>query len=122
MKSKYRNLKFETDKAFKNWLDETATDKIELIDKGQDLTTIWIDQHGEILHCNLQTSVWCGKFVCLSELREGDNIFISGIGKDKISFTEMDFVLESKTKLMQTGTVNVKRKRGQMTISTTLTN
>lgn len=59
----YRNLKFSTEAKFQEWLDNTATRRIDFMDHGQDLTAIWIDDKGEILHANLQTSIWCGKMV-----------------------------------------------------------
>ena len=63
MKTLYKDLRFKTEKEFKKWLNEKADKKIIFFDAGQDLLEIHIDERGEILHCNLQASVWNGLFV-----------------------------------------------------------
>lgn len=71
---KYRDLRFNKVDTFNRWLDEKATKIIWFEDEGQDLNAIWIDDEGEILHCNLQTEIWCGRFVNVNELKEGEPV------------------------------------------------
>lgn len=72
--SKYRDIKFKNDNDFNAWLNKTAKQIIWFKDEGQDLIAIWIDEHGEILHANLQTQFWNGKFVNLNTLKTGEII------------------------------------------------
>lgn len=72
--AQYRELKFKNDDAFNAWLNTKAKQLIWLVDTGQDLTCMWIDEHGEVLHSNLQTAIWCGMFVNLYSLIPGENL------------------------------------------------
>lgn len=95
MKPQYRDLKFKTDAQFQKWLTETARFKIDFRDYGQDLQTIWTDEHGEILHANLQTGTWCGKFVDVTRLKIGKGILMNV--RDSFQFNEMNFVVKQYT-------------------------
>lgn len=66
---KYRDHRFETEELFEQWLHQIAKKQIIFRDHQQDLTSIWIDEEGEILHANLQTSIWCGKIVNIASLK-----------------------------------------------------
>lgn len=70
-KPNYKTLTFATEEAFNKWLEKTASAKIEFTDYGQDLLVAYIDEHGEILHTNMQQSVWCGQFINLETLAVG---------------------------------------------------
>jgi hypothetical protein len=59
--SKYKELKFKSDKKLKEWLSKTAHLAIHLQDNGQDLQVLWVDKEGEILHTNAQSSNLDGK-------------------------------------------------------------
>lgn len=76
--SKYKDLRFNTEKEFDRWLAKTATMTIDFKDHGQDLVMIWIDEEGEILHANLQTAVWCGKFVNTQKIIMGEPVQVWG--------------------------------------------
>lgn len=54
----YKGLKLKDDKEFQEWLSKTATRKITFEGNRQDFTTWWIDDRGEVLHSDLQSSVW----------------------------------------------------------------
>lgn len=73
---KYRNLKFKKKSDFIKWLNETSHIRIELHDFGQDLQTIWVASNGEIIHANLQTKIWCGRFIKLDRIQTGNPIIM----------------------------------------------
>lgn len=89
-KAKYRELKFGSNASFNKWLKKTAKKQIFFQDRGQDLTCIWIDEEGEILHANLQTSVWCGAFVNMETMKihKPIDFFIHG------KWQTMNFIVE----------------------------
>jgi len=76
MKSKHKYLTFNTLFQFKKWLKATTAYQITFEDKGQDLLQIWIDKDGEILHANLQVSIWIGRMVEVKKLAVGKPINI----------------------------------------------
>lgn len=94
---KYKDLKFKSEKEFKKWLKEKATRHIEFVDNGQDLTEIWVDDEGEILHCHYQSAIWCGIFIRISTLRKGKGIDMWF--PDNKNYKVMDFIVENNTKL-----------------------
>jgi hypothetical protein len=59
---KFKDLKFETEDEFEEWLYKTHLVRIELFGD-QDLTTLFVAESGEILLSNLQGDIWHGKFV-----------------------------------------------------------
>jgi hypothetical protein len=81
MEPKYKDLKFGTEKDFEEWLAETATQKIELVDEGQDFLFFWIDKRGEILHTKpFQGSVWNGRIIRSKTIKTGHNmVFTDGL-------------------------------------------
>lgn len=72
--SKYKDLKFESEQAFEGWLSEMSYKTVYFRDKGQDLLKIWIAESGEILHANLQASIWNGRFVNMETLAKNTNL------------------------------------------------
>jgi len=66
----YKDVSFESEKEFQAWLKKTTVCEIEFEDHGQDLMKIWIAENGEILHANLQASIWNGRFVDVENLEE----------------------------------------------------
>lgn len=72
--SKVKNKSFKTRKGFNDWLKRLTAYKIDFKDFGQDCLTWYLDEGGEVLHANLQASVWNGKIVDLSLLKEDRNI------------------------------------------------
>lgn len=89
--SKYKDVKFKTESDFQQWLKEKAKFKIEFRDYGQDMTEMWIDEHGEILYTDMQSTIWCSKFVDVEKITVGSGIRMNIKGK----FKEMDFVVKS---------------------------
>lgn len=75
-KPKYRELKFASDREFNAWLKTVADRSIYFQDFQQDLQKIIVDKEGEILHANLQTDIWCGKFVNLEYLVIGKPVMM----------------------------------------------
>jgi len=75
MKAKYQDLKFGSEKIFNDWLNKTATKKITFQDDGQDFLTWWVDNRGEVLHCEpFQAWLWNGKMVDLERTRVGSRL------------------------------------------------
>ena len=73
-KPQFRDLKFATDEDFNVWLEKTHAKRITFVDWGRDLTDFWVVPSGEIIHSNLQTDIWCGKFVNLETVKVGEPI------------------------------------------------
>lgn len=98
MKSQYKDLRFPSKEKFEKWLSKLATRKIHFKSEGQDLTEIWIDKHGEILHCDMQGGVWNGLFV-----RTHPAVFKAGMPIEmnlpNKGWRTMDFIIEKITKL-----------------------
>ena len=70
-KAEYKYKKFKTESGFKKWLKKTARYEILFQDNGQDCLNWIIDEGGEILHSNLQSSIWNGKIVSFFDLMIG---------------------------------------------------
>ena len=68
-KSKYRDLKFKSEEDLGKWLSEKTKVIVYFSDNDFDPTRWWIDRNGEILHSDLQASVWNGQFVDMKYLR-----------------------------------------------------
>ena len=69
-KAQYKNLKFDTPEDFDHWLQATYHCTVEFQDMGQDLLKIWLAESGEIIHANLQASIWNGCFANMTLLTE----------------------------------------------------
>ncbi len=69
--SSFKELQFNSEQEFENWLGETTFKKIFFRDNGQDLMKIHVAQSGEIIYCNMQSSIWNGKFVNMAKLEKG---------------------------------------------------
>lgn len=88
----FKSLKFNSEKEFIEWLTKTTYKKIHFKDNGQDLLIIWIADTGEILHANLQASIWDGKFVNLENMDKNTNIqFWDNL---KQQWLTMDFIVD----------------------------
>ena len=87
MNSQFKEITFKSEAEFNEWLEKTTYKKIFFKDKGQDLMKIWIAESGEILHANLQSSIWNGRFVNMENLEKGSFIqFWNGAGWDIMNF------------------------------------
>jgi hypothetical protein len=58
----YKDLKFKNKQSFKNWLSRTSRIIVEFKDFHQDLIKIWLDEHGELLHAEMQSFLKPGYF------------------------------------------------------------
>ena len=74
MESQFKEITFKSETEFNEWLEKTTYKKIFFKDKGQDLMKIWIAESGEILHANLQSSIWNGRFVNMKTLAKNTNL------------------------------------------------
>lgn len=79
----YKDLTFNSEQEFKQWLSNTTYKKIFFKCKGQDLMKINIAENGEILHANLQSSIWNGRFVNMEILEKGTLIQFWNIEKSR---------------------------------------
>ena len=64
----FKDVKFpgpDGHKELHKWLAETAAKKIHLADRGQDLTTIWVHETGEVLHTDAHQRLFIGTFLNL---------------------------------------------------------
>ena len=68
--AQFLEYRFKNEELFKEWLRSIWSKKIRLVDKGQDMTAMWIHETGEILHCNFHASIYDGRFVDLESLQE----------------------------------------------------
>lgn len=84
----YTGLKFKSKKALRAWLHALKFAVIYLYDKGQDLQVIWIDKEGEILYCEGQSGLWCGKFIDIGRLHVDAPLYIL---RDN-EWMQMDFI------------------------------
>ena len=74
MQSQFKEITFKSEKEFNEWLEKTTHKKIFLKDKGQDLMKLWVSESGEILHANMQSSIWNGRFVNMETLAKNINL------------------------------------------------
>lgn len=72
----YRDLRFSTPADFNAWLKDKTEYVVEFEDHGQDFLHWWIDDRGEVLHSDLQSSVWNGSMVDLDSLVVGAELVI----------------------------------------------
>ncbi len=80
MEAKYKDLKFENEAKFKDWLNKTATQLIQIEDAGQDFLQFWIDECGEILHtAPFGGHLWNGTFVDLKKLHLVKPLQLKGV-------------------------------------------
>lgn len=70
-KPKYRDLKFESKNEFLFWLKQTARYKIVFEEEGQDFIEWYLDERGEVLNSDLQSSIWNGYMVEVGEIKVG---------------------------------------------------
>lgn len=89
MNSQFKEITFRGEAEFNEWLEKTTYKKIFFKDKGQDLMKIWIAESGEILHANLQSSIWNGRFVNMENLEKDS--FIQFWNNSKSEWDIMSF-------------------------------
>jgi hypothetical protein len=75
-KPKHQGLKFNTYKEFEKWLFEYCKYKIMFLDLRQDIKNMYIDEHGEILHCDYSSRAFNSKFVNVNKLSRGQRLEI----------------------------------------------
>ena len=63
MKSKFKNLSFNNEDNFQEWLEKSTYMLITFQDLGQDMQTMYVHESGEILHCDFHSSIYNGQFV-----------------------------------------------------------
>lgn len=92
LKPKYTHLNFDTKDGLEAWLKTVRHKVITFEDHGQDLRTIVVDKEGEIVICDLQSKIWCGRYINMDELTVGENIQM----QDKIGghWNTMKFIIE----------------------------
>lgn len=95
-KTKYRNKRFKTQAGFERWLNKERRYIITFRDKGQDCLEWVIDEGGEVLHANLQSSVWNGMLVDLDSVKVGKNIGVLCAPRE-MATKYYDFVVSSIT-------------------------
>ena len=74
MQSQFKELMFKSETEFNEWLEKTTHKKIFLKDKGQDLMKLWVSESGEILHANMQSYIWNGRFVNMETLAKNTHL------------------------------------------------
>ena len=85
----YKDLTFNSEQEFKEWLSNATYKKIFFKCKGQDLMMIHIAGNGEILHANLQSSIWNGRFVNKEKIKRDS--FIEFWNTEKLEWDVMNF-------------------------------
>ena len=77
-----------------DWLKKTTDVKICFKDNGQDCLYWYIDDGGEILHCEpFQSSIWNGKIVDLRTVKIGNQVGL--INTEKLHTYIYDFEIEA---------------------------
>jgi hypothetical protein len=90
----YKDKKFKSEQEFKDWLEKISITKICFKDNGQDCLYWYIDDGGEILHCEpFQSAIWNGRIVDLETVKIGDQIGL--INAEKMHTDIYDFEIEA---------------------------
>lgn len=76
MEAKFKDLRFNSEAEFNEWLKEVTHTIIDLEDNGQDMQRIWLHESGEILNCDFHQSIYSGKFVDMQTLAVGNPLKI----------------------------------------------
>ena len=92
-KQQYKSKRFKSEATFQKWLSAKTVFEISFKDFGQDCLKWYIDDGGEVLHSNLQSSVWNGELVALSKLKRQQNIQV--LNTKEQSYMTLDFVVKS---------------------------
>jgi len=82
----YKDKKFKSKLAFEKWLKKLTTYKISFIDEGQGCLEWFIDKGGEVLHSDLQSSIWNGMIVDLYNLKVGKEIGVIDVENQQTKF------------------------------------
>lgn len=84
----FKRTRFKNATEFHRWLSMKAKYKIHFGDKSQDCTEWIIDAGGEVLHADLQSTVWNGMCVDLGALKVGKEIGVVMPEKQATQFYE----------------------------------
>lgn len=85
-KAEFKDKSFKDKVDFEKWLKAKTAYIIHFEDKGQDCLNWHIDKGGEVLHANLQASVWNGQIVDLEELKPKKNIGVMDSDNQRTKF------------------------------------
>ena len=93
--AKYKDLTFETEDKFVEWLKETATREIIFKNHRPELLSLWIDDEGEILNFNgmVFKELWLRGFVNINQLEIDRNILVSDPLREGV-WNKMKFIVE----------------------------
>lgn len=84
----FKELRFETEELFQEWLKATTAKVIRLEDLGQDMQVIHVHETGEILHCDWNSRIYNGKFMSNPEV--GKPLIIDGDTYARLIVESMD--------------------------------
>lgn len=87
---KFKDQKFDNEQLLKLWLLRTASEILHLEDNGQDLLTLWIHESGEVLHADMQSSIWTGSFIDIDRLHNESEVYMYVPAVDE--WKEYDFI------------------------------
>lgn len=88
----HKERRFDSEQHFNKWLQVTATKKLHLKDNSQDLLILYIDDKGEVLHCNAQASIWIGNMLDINYLEEAE--FICWYSHNIHRWISTDFIIQ----------------------------
>lgn len=74
----FKDKKFGNVDAFQSWLLDNTKVKIIFKFKGQDMMIMHLHKSGEIIHCDYDADLFCGRFVNLDMLAGGQALYIWG--------------------------------------------
>ncbi len=106
----FKSKRFRSEKVFNVWLDNSTKYQIEFYDNGQDLLKIWVHSSGEILHCNLQSGIWNGKFINVHSIALKPTNYLEMYFEDRIGgdvgFRVMKFQIQKIITIDQLSTMD----------------
>ena len=103
MEAKFDKVQFKNKAELNKWLEETYYFKINLVDFGQDMLTMWVHETGEILQCDFHSRIYAGKFIDVSQLSDGKPIVIKRkLSSGKIWPETMERLVVEKLEIKQT--------------------
>lgn len=95
METRYKDKKFNNKAEFESWLKENTHVTVQLKDIGQDLLTLHACPEGEVLHTNIQSTIYNGRIIDLSHAEPDKNLRVWD--EDVKAFVIYPFVIESCT-------------------------
>lgn len=82
----YRDIKFESNIQFQDWLYKTTATILRFEDCGQDFLTWHLADNGEVIHSDMQSSVWNGTMVLKAPIGKRPDIVTKYSGKTKLNY------------------------------------